>query len=320
LAVVERACVAASFLENQTGPGKQFFYDVGPVTDQETSMYQNGSKNDLARVIEARFGVKVPAPDGDLASETLFGLLNHRSHRDFLSDPVPQSLLDFLFACALSAPSKSDLQQVGIINIVDPDQKDAIADLVPQFPWVRAAPAFVVFCGDNRRIRKVCDMRGHAFANDHLDSFLNASVDAGIAMTNMIHAAAAVGLGCCPVSMIRNRIDELQDLLALPEWVFPVSGLAIGYPTGEGEISPRLPPDVTVHTDRYSDRNLAEKIDEYDRRRHAQQPFDAEHQRHEEEYGRMDFYGWSEDKARQYSKSQRADFGAYIRRQGFGLD
>jgi len=283
-------------------------------------MSRNGSKDDLARVIEARFGKKIPAPDGDLASETLFNLLNHRSHRDFLSDPVPQSLLDFLFACALSAPSKSDLQQVAIINIVDPGQKAAIAGLVPQFPWADAAPAFVVFCGDNRRIRKVCDMRGHAFANDHLDSFLNASVDAGIAMTNMIHAAGAVGLGCCPVSMIRNRIDELQNLLALPEWVFPIAGLAIGFPAGDGEISPRLSPDVTVHTDRYSDRNLAEKIDEYDRRRHAQQPFDPDDQRHAQEYGRLNFYGWSEDKARQYSKPQRADFGAYVRRQGFNLD
>jgi nitroreductase/FMN reductase [NAD(P)H] len=292
-------------------------YDVVSVMDQDPLMIKNHSKNDLARVAETRFGVTIAAPEGDLAGETLFSLLNHRSHRDFLPDPVPQSLLDFLFACALSAPSKSDLQQAAIINIADPGQKNAIADLVPQFPWARAAPAFLVFCGDNRRIRRVCDMRGHAFANDHLDSFLNASVDAGIAM---IHAAGAVGLGCCPVSMIRNRIDELHDLLALPEWVFPVAGLAIGFPASDGEISPRLSPNVTVHTDRYADRDLAEGIDEYDHRRHAQQPFDPDNQRYEQDYGRMDFYGWSEDKARQYSKPQRANFGAYIRRQGFSLD
>lgn len=290
------------------------------VTDKETPMIKNGSKHDLTRAIEARFGARIPAPDGDLANETLFSLLNHRSHRDFLPEPVPQTMLDFLFACALSAPSKSDLQQAAIVNIVDPDQRSAIADLVPQFPWAKAAPAFVVFCGDNRRIRKVCEMRGQSFANDHLDSFFNASVDTGIAIGNMIHAAGAVGLGCCPVSMIRNRIDELHDLLALPEWVFPVAGMAIGFPAGEGEISPRLSLKVAVHTDRYSDHNLAETIDKYDHRRHAQQPYDSENQRHEKEYGRAAFYGWSEDKARQYSKPQRADFGAYIRRQGFNLD
>ena len=29
--------------------------------------------------------------------------------------------------------------------------------------------------------------------------------------------------------------------------------------------------------------------------------------------------GWSEDKARQYSKSERADFGVFVRRKGFDL-
>jgi hypothetical protein len=32
------------------------------------------------------------------------------------------------------------------------------------------------------------------------------------------------------------------------------------------------------------------------------------------------FYGWSEDKARQYSVPERADFGAYVRGRGFRLD
>jgi len=31
-------------------------------------------------------------------------------------------------------------------------------------------------------------------------------------------------------------------------------------------------------------------------------------------------YGWSEDKARQYSKPERADFGAFVRAKGFRLD
>jgi len=34
----------------------------------------------------------------------------------------------------------------------------------------------------------------------------------------------------------------------------------------------------------------------------------------------VSFYGWSEDKARQYGVPQRADFGAFVRSKGFGLD
>ena len=35
---------------------------------------------------------------------------------------------------------------------------------------------------------------------------------------------------------------------------------------------------------------------------------------------RSPFYGWSEDKARQYGVPQRADFGAFVRKKGFCLD
>ena len=37
-------------------------------------------------------------------------------------------------------------------------------------------------------------------------------------------------------------------------------------------------------------------------------------------FGRAEFYGWSEDKARQYANPERADFGAYAKRRGFRLE
>ena len=39
-----------------------------------------------------------------------------------------------------------------------------------------------------------------------------------------------------------------------------------------------------------------------------------------ERFGTADFYGWSEDKARQYASPQRAGFGAFVRKQGFVLE
>ena len=36
-------------------------------------------------------------------------------------------------------------------------------------------------------------------------------------------------------------------------------------------------------------------------------------------FGEAALYGWSEDKARQYAKPERVDFGAYITRRGFKL-
>ena len=74
---------------------------------------------------------------------------------------------------------------------------------------------------------------------------------------------------------------------------------------------------MTTHTDRYTETDLREQVDTYDRRRHANHPYAKQRRTHL--FGEADFYGWSEDKARQYAEPERADFGAYIRRQGFSL-
>jgi FMN reductase [NAD(P)H] len=43
-------------------------------------------------------------------------------------------------------------------------------------------------------------------------------------------------------------------------------------------------------------------------------------QRDPARFGAASFYGWSEDKARQYAVPLRADFGAFVRAKGFCLD
>jgi hypothetical protein len=103
----------------------------------------------------------------------------------------------------------------------------------------------------------------------------------------------------------------------LPDWVFPVAGLCAGYPAGRGVITPRLPLEVTVHADHFDETGIEAKIGGYDRRRAARQPYAK--QRSVERYGKAEFYGWSEDKARQYSIAERADFGAFIRGKRFNL-
>ncbi|MES2561799.1 MAG: nitroreductase family protein, partial [Pseudomonadota bacterium] len=231
---------------------------------------------------------------------------------------IDPALLRLLVACALCAPSKSDLQQADIVQVASRYKVQAIAELIPDMPWIAQAPVLLVFCGNNRRIRQIGEWRGKPFVNNHLDHFMNAAVDAGIVMTTFMHAAEAVGLGCCPISGIRNRPDEVSRLLDLPEAVFPVAGMTLGHPAEAGRITPRLPLDATVHLDRFAESHVREHIDAYDQRRHAVQPYRK--QRYAKRYEDSTFYGWSEDKARHYSVPERANFGAFIRSKGFSLD
>jgi nitroreductase/FMN reductase [NAD(P)H] len=271
----------------------------------------------LQAALAERFGATLPVAPDTPGLATLAEIAEHRSHRRYAPRPVEPALLRLLLACALSAPSKSDLQQCDIVHLADRGKVETVAALIPDMPWIAEAPVLLVFCGNNRRIRQIGEWRGKPFVNDHLDHFMNAAVDAGIVLMNFIRAACAAGLGCCPVSAVRNHAQAVSDLLGLPECVFPVAGLALGWPAERGRLSARLPLELTLHTDRYDESRARELIDAYDRRRHALAPY--RRQRHVERWGEAPFYGWSEDKARQYSVPERADFGAYIRRRGFSL-
>ena len=273
----------------------------------------------IAELIHARFGETGPASETAASSETLHNILDRRSHRDFRDTPVDDVLLQNLFATAFSAPSKSDLQQATVIHVRDRSKQGRIARLTNTTAWAENAPVLLVWCGDSRRIRRLAEWRDHAFANDHLDAFMNAAVDAGICMQTFIIAAESVGLGCCPLSELRNNVDALSAELELPEHVFPVAGLCVGWPARDPGISMRLPMSVTVHQDRYDDSDLLDEVAGYDRRREAARPTAPEQQRLVEQFGIADNYGWSENRTRQYSVPARADFGAYIRRQGFDL-
>lgn len=263
---------------------------------------------------------------GDAAPETLEmlsaapfpqQLAARRSHRRFRDEPVDPQLIRSLCALALCAPTKSDLQQRDIVIIEDTGLRAGLNDLITGQGWVARAPSMLVFCGNNRRQRMLHEWRERDFANDHLDAFFNASVDAGIALTAFMMAAESIGLGCCPISAIRNEAARVSELLALPDHVFPVAGLGLGWPSDDGELSLRLPLEVTVHTDRYSESDLRGTVEAYDSRRETHQPYSR--QRFVKEYGETEPYGWSEDKARQYSKPERAGFGEFIRAKGFDL-
>ena len=242
--------------------------------------------------------------------------------RRFKPEPVPFELLHRLCALALCAPTKSDLQQRDIVIVDDPQLKQQILAPLTEGPggqdWLGDVPALLIFCGNNRRQRLWHQWRGKPFANDHLDAFFNASVDAGIALTAFVLAAEAQGLGACPISVIRNRAAAVSELLGLPQHVFPVAGLGVGWPAVTAKQSMRLPLDVTVHHNGYREGDVQGAIDGYDRRREAAQPY--REQRAVDAFGKADAYGWSEDKARQYAVPERADFGAYVRARGFRLD
>jgi nitroreductase len=256
-------------------------------------------KTRIAAAIERRFGEPFRF-SGDLPGLDALAALNERSVcRRYRPDPVPAEVVRLLCATALAAPTKSDLQQATIVRLADPAKRAAVCALLAGSPWLARAPELFIFCADGWRLRRLFARRQAQFPNEHLDAFFNATVDAAIALGTFVSAAELAGLGTCPISEVRNQVARIDELLALPDWVVPVAGLALGYPEAKEPLSVRLALSATVHTDRYDSAEVERELDAYDARR-----------------GR----DWSGDKVRQYTAVWRADFGAHVRRKKYRLE
>ncbi len=273
---------------------------------------QQDARNELESLLSVRFGESIPVPENLTGLEKLLGMAAHRSCRQYKKQSISDQLLRLLVAIAHSAPSKSDLQQADTIWVGDGTVRKSIETLLPSMPWISDAPVFLVICGNGRRLLETSKFHGYKFANQHLDHFFNTSVDAALVLQNLIVAAEVVGLGTCPISVIRNHASAVSDLLELPDHVFPVAGLCLGWSVNnEPRVVPRLPLKQIFHQDSFDESGLLDDLQTYDTRRGKLDGFDPEQE---------DFVGWSLSRSRMYAESQREDFGAFVRRKGYRLD
>ena len=274
-----------------------------------------------AKELQQRFGDGLGPDKSDLPDiPFLHAALTRKTVRAYTPQVPMDNLLDLVCATALSASAKSDFQQASILRVLDSTRRKRLGDLFPAMPWIGNAPVFYVFLADARRLQRIGEMRAKPVDNGTLEGFFNGAVDAALVLQTFILAAESAGLGCCPISVLRNRVAGVAEILALPDKVFPVAGLCVGYPARAGFVSLRLPRKVTMHRDVYDDSGLAEGIADYDRRRDAIHSIPKAQHRGLEEFGEAGFYGWSEDKARQAAKPEGAAFPAYLRKHGFTLD
>jgi FMN reductase [NAD(P)H] len=264
--------------------------------------------------LTARFGYDLDLGGAAEDNPWIRQVLLRRTQRRYSERPVPEPVVRLVLAAAFSASSKSDYQQATAIRVEDRGQRDRLAALIPDMPWIGSAPVFLIFLGDARRLERISK---HPVKNGTLEGFFNATIDAALALQTATLAAETLGLGTCPISVLRNHIEAVGEILALPDKVFPVAGLCLGYPAQQGFISMRLPPDVTVHRDRYDDGAIA-AVDAYDRRRDARHSI-KDRQKSPAIFGTAEFYGWSEDKARQAMSPEGADFAGWLKARGFDL-
>ena len=223
----------------------------------------NDFTEELPRLLTARYGAHVPDLDGN-ANAVLASLLSHRSVRRYTNQPLSAGTLERLVAAGQSAATSSNLQTWSVVAIQDHERKSEAARLCADQEFIRQAPLFLVFCVDLARLTEashLANLPGEGL--DYIEMFLMSVIDASLAAQNVAAAAEAEGLGICYVGAARNKPRELAALLHLPQRVFALFGMAVGWPDdSRAHIKPRLPQREVVHLETYQPHPDA--IDEYD--------------------------------------------------------
>lgn len=191
---------------------------------------------------------------------------NHRSIRNYTSQEVSEDIISELVNVAQAAPNSINGQQTSLLVIRDKATKEKLAELTGGQAWVAAAPVFFVFVADFYKIKMASEITGIPMnITDSVEATMVASVDAGLSAQNLMTAAESLGLGIVPIGGIRKNPDEVIKLLGLPEYTFPIVGVAVGYPADSSKLKPRMPKTLYRHDEKYNKENIKENIAKYDK-------------------------------------------------------
>jgi len=173
-------------------------------------------------------------------NEVLRTIHGRCSLRKFAGRLIDKDTKNALFEAAMRAPTAGNQMLYAMIDITDQVIKERLAVLCDNQPFIAKAPMVVVFAADQQRWFDYYDMNGvKAFCAAQEDmcfeapqesDLLLACEDAMCAAQTMVIAAESLGIGSCYIGDILENFEDVSALLKLPDWVFPLSMLVLGYP------------------------------------------------------------------------------------------
>ena len=196
-------------------------------------------------------------------SETITLMKSHTSVRRFKEEAIPQEDLNEILSAAQMASSWKNFQSYSVILVRSQEKKDALFELVPQ-EAIRQSAAFLLFVGDLNRAEKGARLHTDTFQPQGVEGLLITSVDAALAGQNTLLAAESLGYGGVIIGLVRYKSVEVAELFNLPDYTYPVFGIALGVPNKKHDVKPRLPLENVVFEEEYQEQTT-EVIKAYDR-------------------------------------------------------
>lgn len=189
---------------------------------------------------------------------------DHVSVRRYEASEVPRAHLERAVEAARMAATSSWIQAWTVLRITSWEERERLSVLCGGQQQVLEAGAFLVLCADSRRHRLLAREAGVPHATN-LEAFLQCSLDLGLFAQNLALALEAQGYGTCMIGGLRNQLEEVVDLLEVPEGVWPLFGLCVGTPAETPLRRPRLPVNSILVDDRVpTDRAILAGVEAFD--------------------------------------------------------
>lgn len=178
---------------------------------------------------------------------------NRVSIRKYSEKNISDELLTQLLEEAERTPTMGNLQLYSVVVTRSEEGKKKLSPLHFNQPMVMNAPVVLTFCADFRRTTQWCKYRKADPGYDNLLSFFNAASDTLLYVQNFCTLAEAEGLGTCYLGTTIYTSEAIIDTLGLPELVFPVATITLGFPAETPAQSDRLPIRAIMHNEMYTD-------------------------------------------------------------------
>ncbi len=238
-----------------------------------------------AAALTKRYGAEA-VPLAGPWNDVIASLLDHRSVRGYLPDPVPAGTLETMIAAAQSAATSSNLQTWSVVEVSNPATRAEFAAIANNQKHIVECPLFLCFIADVSRNERMATAEGQTLEGlPFFETFLVAAIDAALAAQNAVVAAESLGLSTVYIGAMRNNVQRVAELLALPPGAVCVFGLCVGTakPGAESSVKPRLPQPAVLFRETYATAREAE----------LRQAYDAELSRYSKTH-EMSQYSWTE--------------------------
>lgn len=185
-------------------------------------------------------------------------ILTRRTIRKYSTQDVEPALLDRLLTEAARTQTMGNLQLYSVVVTRSAEGRAALAPAHFNQPMVTQAPVVLTICADFRRTSTWARCRQAEPGYDNLLSFMNAATDALLFTQTFCNLAEEEGLGLCYLGTTLYMPQAIIEALQLPQLVFPVATLTVGWPAEVPALKDRLPLESFVHSERYHDPTAAD--------------------------------------------------------------